>query len=57
MRLPGWLETEATLFGPPVVFEVVPSALQSGGADRAGVLVAGEDAGFLDAQDVDKIAL
>lgn len=46
----------ATLSGPPRVLGAVPPPPQDRGVHRAGVAVAGEDAGAADAGDVDKVA-
>ena len=57
MRLSRRLKAKPAFFCPPVVLKVVLSPFESCGADGAGMLVPGEDAGLADAEEVHEIAL
>ena len=58
MRLCRGLKAKPVFFyHPPVVLEVVLSPVESCGADGAGMLVLGEDAGLADAEEVHEISL
>lgn len=57
MRLSQGLKAKPAFVCPSVVLETVPSPFETCGADGAGILVPGEDAGFVDAKEVHEITL